>query len=92
MYKRMLLHFYVLIMSSSTENINVAVKQDSVKVTDTSIPETSATESIIEKSHFAETHSKKSPVYEDPSKIKAHIEEIRTSKLTEDDVSNYGCT
>ena len=82
-----------LIMSSSTENITVTVKQvkDNVRVTDTSIPETSATESIIEKSHFAETHSKKSPVYEDPSKIKAYIEETRTSNVTEDDFSDYGC-
>ena len=89
----MLLHFYVLIMSSSTENINVTVKQDkdNVKVTDTSIPKTSVTESIIEKSHFAETHSKKSPVYEDPAKIKAYIEETRTSNVTEDDFSDYGC-
>ena len=83
-----------LIMSSSTENINVTVKQDkdNVKVTDTSIPETSVTATIIEKSHFAETDSKKSPVYEDPSKIKNYIEDTRTSKVTEDDVSDYGCT
>ena len=90
----MILHFYVLIMSSSTENNNVDVKQDkdNVKVTDTSIPETSVTESIIEKSRFAETNSNKSPVYEDPSIIKAYIEETRTSKVTEDDFSDYGCT
>ena len=75
-------------MRSSTENINVTVKQDkdNVKVTETSV-----TESIIEKSHFAETHSKKSPVYEDPSKIQAYIEETRTSNVTEDDFSDYGC-
>ena len=78
-------------MSSSTENINVKQDKDSVKVTDTSIPETSVTESIIEKSHFAETNSNKSPVYEDPSIIKAYIEETRTSNVTEDDVSDYGC-
>ena len=78
-------------MSSSTENINVKQDKDNVKVTDTSIPETSVTESIIEKSHFAETNSNKSPVYEDPSKIKAYIEETRTSNVTEDDVSDYGC-
>ena len=80
-------------MSSSTENINVTVKQDkdNVKVTNTSNPETSVTESIIKKSHFAQTHSKKSPVYEDPSKIKAYIEETRTSNVTEDDFSDYGC-
>ena len=82
-----------LIMSSSTENINITVKQDrdNVKVTDTSIPETSVTESIIDKSQFAETDSKKSPVYEDPSKIKAYIEETRTSNVTKDDFSDYGC-
>ena len=73
-------------MSSSTDTINVTVKQDKDNVT-----ETSATESIIEKSHFAETHSKKSPVYEDPSKIKANIEETRTSNVTKDEFSNYGC-
>ena len=75
-------------MSSSTQNINV---KDNVEVINTSIPETSVTESIIEKSHFTETHSEKSPVYENPSKIKAYIEETRTSNVTEDDVSDNGC-
>ena len=59
-------------MSSSTENINVTVKQDKDNVTETLV-----TESIIEISHVAETHSKKSAVYEDPAKIKAYIEETR---------------
>ena len=85
MHKLMLSRIWRLIMSSSTENINVTVKQDKDKVTETSV-----TESVIEKSQFAETHSKKSPVYEDPAKIKAYIEETRISKL-EDDFSDYGC-